>query len=317
MPSAEGRALSLQAQHAQEIIVDNTVRAVEAMFTEYARPNMTEPQKREFAGLYVALVLAGTRAVAGVRAAYLSAYARAEGQALTIPAGASTPALADVLTEQARTEAAAYASLARLDQLAAKAASEYLSVTVPATSVRPRIPQPRPVDAATVAVDHAAAAALAGADYVDTRVLGRVRNVVAFRRVVHPTACVRCRAVAGVLVFAHKPRPRHPQCRCSFEPVFIGDADYQARLARYRANVESRYSEARSRGRAQEAAARQRETSAYQREVWAQFMADEQQRLATIVKTIPSTTYRNWAVLVSANITESGARGLLPVIERK
>ena len=318
MPSNEARALSLQAQYAGEVVLDNTARAVEALFAARATPGMTEPAKREFAALYVGIVLAGMHALSRVRAGYLAAFARAEGQpALTIPNGVWAPTFADVLTERANTEAAAFASLARLDQLTQQAQRAVESAEV-------RIPinlRERAVAASAVAREHAEGATLAAGDFADRAVLGPARTVVAFRRVIHPTACDRCRAVAGVLVFKDKPQPRHQQCRCSVEPVYITDADYQSKLARYRGNVEARgadynAADTRRRGRSQLAEHELRQ-GLYQQQTWAQFMRDEQARLAKLVQTIPSNTYREWALMTNVRIAESGAEGLLPVISRK
>lgn len=303
MPTVEGRALSLQAQYAQERVIDDTVRAVEALMSA-ARPGMSRPERDAFAGRYAALVLAAMASVAAIRVGYVSRFAQVEGHpALRIPVGVTAPRAVDVLMPGKQHEQAAYAALARLDRHDARTQAGIRSASVDGGAL-------------AVVSDHAAASALASADFVDREVLGPVRTVVAFRRVVHPTACQRCRDVAGVLVFKAQPKPRHPQCRCSLEPVYATDADYQARLALYQRNVESRHADARRRGRRQQEAAQLRETSAWRQQEWSRFMRDEQQALADMVRAIPSDTYRGWAILVSANLAESGS-GLLPVIERR
>jgi hypothetical protein len=171
--------------------------------------------------------------------------------------------------------------------------------------------------------DATEATVLGAADWVDTMVLGPSKSIVALRRVAHPGACDRCLRASNVLIFKSSPRPRHPQCRCSFEPVDAADSEYQARLARYQRNTRATGGGAggsawarqtRSRGRRQldDAARRERE---YQ-EVWTQFLQDEQSRLSSLVSTIPSNTYRGWAIMTSANIAESVSNPL-PLITRK
>jgi hypothetical protein len=106
--------------------------------------------------------------------------------------------------------------------------------------------------------------------------------------------------------------------------VFLNDPEYAARLAKYEGK--SRFvgpssgggsawaRRVRYEGRQQLQAAELR-LSEYRQEIWTEFLKDEQARLAKVVKTIPSDQYRNWAVMVSANITNVGG-DLLPVITR-
>jgi hypothetical protein len=126
-----------------------------------------------------------------------------------------------------------------------------------------------------------------------------------------------------VLVFKTAPRLRHPQCRCSFEPVLVGDPEYAARLARYTANAQFNepgpYArDRRYRGRQQLAALEQRIDDEFVQDVWSQFLRDEQARLAKVVTAVPSNQYRNWAVMTSAKITENVPSGgdWLPEIVR-
>jgi hypothetical protein len=173
-------------------------------------------------------------------------------------------------------------------------------------------------------------------DYVDRAVLNPDGRVVALRRVAHPGACDRCEVVSGVLVFKNYPALRHEQCRCSFEPVFRTDPEYQKRLARYKRNAsvtsQTRHErkdgtlsehkigakfarDVRYRGRKQLEAAKFREESTWLQSEWEGFLKDQQTRLSQIVKTIPSSTYRDWAVMTSANQAH-GFAGMLPVITR-
>lgn len=110
-------------------------------------------------------------------------------------------------------------------------------------------------------------------------------------------------------------------CRCSFEPVLLGDPEYAARLARYQANADYPQPGAygrdrRYRGREQLKAAQFRAESVFLQDSWTQFLQDEQKRLASLVTAVPSTTYRNWAVMTSARVTENLGGDFLPTITR-
>jgi hypothetical protein len=172
--------------------------------------------------------------------------------------------------------------------------------------------------------DATEATVMATSDWVDSMVLGPSKHIAALRRVAHPGACERCMRASGVLIFKSSPRPRHPQCRCSFEPVDVNDGEYKARLAKYERNSRTTASSGpggtawargtRSRGRRQMEDARRREE--HYQEVWAAFLRDEQTRLADLVTAIPSNTYKSWAIMTSANIAETVSNPL-PVITRK
>ena len=322
MASPEARALSIQAQYALELLAEQVGNAAAYLMASAVdfEPASVERMARQ----YEALIAGAVVAVAGIRAGYLQAFAEMSGQpAVTIPASVARPDLTKVLVGGQSPTGAVYSTIAQLN----KWIEEQQQVLIDqgediAADVVDRVMQQRDpqVMATQVLRDYAESTLMAASDYIDGEVLGPIRRVVALRRVAHPKACERCIAVSGVLVFKERPALRHPQCRCSFEPVYINDTEYQKKLANYRANAESRSpgrigSDARRRGREQLRQARFQEESEWLQSEWRDFLTEEQVRLSEMVKAVKSDTYTRWAVMTSADITGVGG-DLLPVITR-
>jgi len=327
MPSDVGRALSIQQQYALELVAaqagDLAAALLESMSTAVDR------QEADRLGAQYAVLLAGAMmAVAQTRVGYLQAFAVAEGQPLfDVPAAVLRPTVDDVLLGGASPGLPAPRGVlppsAPPVQTALRAPSSQGAMWAALTGLSRDLEAGRP-DALMLAGqavrESTESTVIAASDFVDGNLLGPTRSIVAMRRVIHPGACERCQRVAGVLVFKSWPRLRHPQCRCSFEPVYASDPEYQGRLARYQRNAEYNRPGAygrdrRYRGRQQLARAEQREGEFFQ-DTWREFLQEEQTRLAAVVKTKPSNTFRDWAVMVSATQAESGGN-LLPVITRE
>jgi hypothetical protein len=304
VPSDVGRALSLQQQYALEVIAERCGEIAAAMLREYAR-SATPEQVDDFAEQYEALILGAMLAAAATRVGYLADFAAAEGQAAPVVAArVLAPTAIDVLVDGINPRGAVYASMRQVALHLERKATDAEAITAGAVLVQ----------------EYAESTVTSTGDFVDREVLGPNRTIAALRRVAHPTACDRCQRVAGALVFKHHPALRHPQCRCSFEPVYLTDPDYQVRLAKYRANAEANipgpyFRDLRYRGRQQLEADRFRRESVWLQDEWTAFLQDEQVRIAGLVKTIPSNTYRDWAVMTSATQAEVG-NGLLPVLTR-
>lgn len=357
MPTPEARALSIQSQFAVELIAGQVAAAAGSMLLQ-AGGRLSQDQVDELAKQYEVMILGAMSAAAASRIGYFQGFAKAAGQEpFRIPVGLSSPKPSDVLArgveprgavihavskmrqwhaEDELAQAKAEAEAARKAAAEAQAAFERQAGRAQATARREAAqaearlraqvarsaPARNPVQmASSLLSDYADSTVMATSDYVDREVLRPDGRVVALRRVAHPGACSRCTAVAGVLVFKNYPALRHEQCRCTLEPVFRTDGDYQARLSRYRDLAGNRQPgrlgrDRRSRGNRKLAAAQARENSVWLQDEWEAFLKDEQARLAQLVKTVPSNTYRDWAVMTSANQSQ-GFTGMLPVITRK
>ncbi len=320
MVSPAGRASTFQEQLALELIAARTAQLARGLFLDSGK--VDEAGAKRLADKYSMLVVGGVLTAAAIRTGYLQRFASENNQRpFVIPQGVLQPSVEDALVPGLRPEGAVYAALRHLD----KFLEDQSFLGDPVES------------AARILGEYAESTVTAAPDWVDDQVLGPDRRVVALRRVTHPSACDRCVAVADVLVFKSNPRLRHEACRCSFEPVFFDDPAYRRRLAKYEENaaklpgsphvyrdgtrsefgMSARFArDVRARGRRQLADARFREQSVFYEEQWGRVLRDEQQRLSSLVKAVPSTTYRNWAVMTSANIADKGS-GLLPVLSRK
>lgn len=336
MPTDAGRALSLQEQRALELIAQGVADSASTMFAVAAAQGVIDDEgiKKQYA-----LLIAGAmRAAAQTRVAYLQAFASANGeQPFRIPSRVQNPTPSDVLMPGVNPEGAVNnvvilrSKWAEEMREAQKALSESFDTGEIASRAVDRLtPEQIDFQATQMAAKRLGSLAestmMSTTDFVDREVLGPDQRIAALRRVVHPGACDRCTTVAGVLVFKRRAQLRHDQCRCSFEPVFVNDPQYRERLLKYRKNAGTRASSGpggtawargvRSRGRAQLAAADRRLNSEIVQDYWAQLLKSEQQRLGSMVKTINSNTYKDWAVMTSVKQAEIG-RGLLPVITRK
>lgn len=331
MPTTEGRALSIQQQYALELISAQAAAMAGALLIDTSRA-VSAQEAEQLAGEYETLLLGAMLAVAATRAGYLQEFARAEGMPeFDVPARVLAPTVFDVLVggDSPIPPARGVGSdieVAR--QVAQRAPSAQGAMWAALTGLKQDLDREKPdaVPRARAVVEEATESlVVATSDWVDAMTLGPSRTIAALRRVVHPTACDRCRKVAGVLVFKTAPRLRHPRCRCSYEPVFVNDPEYRARLARYERNQQATAGGAggsawardtRYRGRQQAERARFREEDEFTQDVWAQFLRDEQTRLARLVTEKPSNTYRDWAVMTSANQATVGG-DLLPIITRE
>lgn len=330
MPSAETRALSIQAQMALELLAAKVGDIAARMMA--AQVGFDERQVKELADRYEVLIAGAVAAAAGIRAGYIDSVAQLAGERIAIPWDQlARPDLSQVLARGDSPRGAVFSAVTHLRdwveqdaQKAAEAAGEALTAareqatTEQAAAVlEERSPE---VKAEALLREYADSTVMAASDYADRVVMLPARNIVALRRVAHPRACDRCLVVSKVLVFKENPALRHPQCKCSFEPVFINDADYQGRLDKYRANAGFRGGgdygrDRRSRGRTQLSDASWRENSEFLQRAWREYLTEEQTRLASMVKSVKSNTFRDWAVMVSANVSEAGG-DFLPVITR-
>jgi hypothetical protein len=326
MPTDVGRALSLQQQYALELIAAQA-GAMAAAIMQAASESVDDQQAKTMADQYAALLAGAMLATAATRVGYLQGFAAVEGQEMfDIPEQVLRPTVQDVLVG-GRTEIppprGVGAAIPQVAQTPLRVPSQQGAMWAALADLDRNVQRGTPGAlraAQKQLADHTESTVTATADYVDAMVLGPHGRTAALRRVAHPTACDRCLRCAGVLVFKSTPRPRHPQCRCSFEPVFVDDPEYKARLARYQRNVDETRPgpygrDRRSRGRAQQEASEFRVTSLFYEEEWTDFLKDEQQRLASIVTTIPSDQYRGWAILTSAKQAEHSS-DMLPVITR-
>lgn len=334
--------MSYQEQRALEEVAGVTSATASALLMRAAQNGEIDEDRLK--AEYSLLIAGAMRATAQIRAAYLQSFARAaREQPFTIPQRVLAPLPEDVLlpgvnpagavnnvivkrstwmkemqsTESSMREAiqeGVARSATALDSPARRAALE--------ADLRARVDQM----AASRLGSLAESTMMSTADFVQREVLGPDQRIVALRRVTHPSACDRCTQVAKILVFKRSPSLRHDQCRCSFEPVFRSDPEYQKRLALYRRNSVhreisgpggARYArDVRYRGRRQLERARLIQDSETYQASWSQLLSDEQKRLSDLVKTIPSNSFKNWAVMVSANQAEAGG-GLLPVLTRR
>lgn len=326
MPTPTGRALSIQQQYALELIASQAAYAAGEMLLR-ASTSVDRQEAEGLAAQYAALLSGAMIAVAATRAGYLQRFMAAEGAAeLDISAQVLRPTVQDVLVggeSPLPPPRGVGAALTEPVQPVLRVPSQQGAMWAALARLEKDIAADKP-DALPMAVSRLAdwteSTAMAAADYVDAMVLGPNRQIAALRRVAHPRACERCFVVSGVLVFKTRPRLRHPQCRCSFEPVLLDDPEYKARLARYQRNVDfaepGPYGrDRRSRGRRQQAAAEARQGEFVQQS-WTDFLADEQARLAKLVTAIPSDQYRNWAVMTAAKTTQNVGGDFLPVITR-
>jgi hypothetical protein len=279
---------------------------------------------------YETLLTGALLAVAAIRIGYLQEFAAAEGEdLLDIPARAMAPTVQDVLvggqTDPLPPVRGVGAGVPTMPQEALRAPSNQGAMRAALAQLerdmRDNVPDALPRAQKSIA-DWTESTAMSAADWTDAMVLRPNGRIAALRRVAHPGACDRCMNCAGVLIFKSSPRPRHPQCHCSFEPVYLTDPEYQKRLASYRSNAAAvgartgRYArDMRQRGRRQLEEARQRDESVFLQDAWQSFLADEQTRLSKLVKSVSSNTYRQWAVMTSANQAEA-VSDLLPVIIR-
>lgn len=362
MPTPQARALSLQEQQALEAIAMQVSAQAESMYFQAQEQNVPEDQ---LMSMYMLLILGGMRATAQTRVAYLQAFAAAnQKDAFTLPARILEPRPEDVLVPGVQPEGA----IRHVNALSERWFNDMNQQRMEAEKR-----QQAKVDKAQAEIDRERAALdqrrrqveemdfgpeseqdvrrkawlMAGnklgqlaestvtstADYVTRSVLDPDKRVGALRRVVHPGACDRCTTVAGVLVYKMKPRLRHDQCRCSFEPVYTDDPQYLDRIfkakmltgaapggqypgsdspfARYSARAAR---EARSRGRRQLDAARAREDSEGLRQYWDEFLQQEEKRLDNMVKTLKSNTFRDTDILVAVK-PGSGEKGF-PLVTR-
>ena len=331
MPTDVGRALSIQQQYAIEVISLQSARMAAQMLRELEQA-ATEADVNRIMDNYEVMLLGAMAAAAATRVGYLQSFVVAEGMGrLPVPAQVLRPSAQDVMVggrSPLPKPAGVGADIAPMEQVVLRPPSNQGPMWAALARLRADVERGR-ADALDVAVtrieNYTEAAVVATPDYVDRMVLWPNRNVVAMRRVAHPSACDRCQRVAGVLVFKTRPSLRHERCRCSFEPVLLSDPAYQARLRQYEANAGfigggrgggPAYSrDRRTRGRRQLQAAQARVDDDATRRVWHDFLKDEQKRLAKLVTAVPSDQYRNWAVLTSTSMTKVGG-DLLPVITR-
>lgn len=349
MPTNEGRALSIQSQFAVELMAKQIAQMTGQMLMAVG-PDASREQIDSIASQYELLILGAMAAVSQTRIGYLQAFATANGQKEFAVAGSlMNPRPSDVLVGGISPKGAVYSAVGRMNEYQAvqdaqrelavakqaRRAAEDAAATArdafeaqaarSAVSARTRIPVQTPVRppaqmAGSLLSQYAESTVMSTSDYVDRSVMRADGRVVALRRITHPGACDRCTTVARVLVFKFHPSLRHDNCRCSYEPVFRTDPAYTAKLDNYKGNAADRTpgrygKDRRSRGRAQLQEAADREKSSFYQFEWEAFLKDEQVRLAQLVKTIPSNTYKDWAVMTSANQTK-GFAGMLPVITR-
>jgi hypothetical protein len=335
MPTATGRALSIQEQFALEKIAQGVNDAAVQLFLDEARSG--EINEEQLKKRYALLISGALAATAATRIAYLQQFARSQGEKpFSIPNRAANPMPVDVLQPGVNPEGAVNnvimlrSKWAQELQDAQKAFAESFQTEMRSTDIASRLgPEQVKFQADQMAAKRlgslAEATSTSAADFVDTAVLGPDQRVAALRRVVHPGACDRCVTVAGVLVFKRNAKLRHDQCRCSFEPVFVNDSQYLDRLNKYRMNAGTRATSGpggtawargvRSRGRAQLRAANFRENSEVIQTYWRALLESEQKRVSSMVKTIDSNTYKNWAVMTGLLKDAGGTR--LPVITRR
>lgn len=349
MPTAEARALSLQEQQSLELIAAQVSATAEQMYAQGTANGVSED---ELSAMYLALITGAVSVVTSQRAAYLRAFARAQGEAAPpVPSNLARAALDGALAPGVRVEGAVthVAGLqrkwtadmvAKLEQdLAAarekaaekltRAAAEGVQDAVE-NAVENAVDEFKPMSMAEVQrraqlmaagrlSQLAESTVMSASDYATREILARDKKVAALRRVVHPGACERCTRVAGVLVFKQAPRLRHDQCRCSFEPVYVNDPQYQDRLLKYQMNVSATggaYARnVRYRGRQQLAAADIRENSPSVRAAWERFLQDEEKRANNLVKTIKSNTFRDWDVMTA--VTDSSGGAGFPLVTRR
>jgi hypothetical protein len=330
VPSPEARALSLQQQYALELIAAQAGMVAGSMMYQ-ASQSTSLAEAQQMADEWSALLAGAMIAVAATRVGYLQRFATAEGAPLfDVPMHVLRPTVQDVLVggrgSPIPPPRGVGSELPTMPQVPLRIPSSQGAMWSTLAQLDADLKEEKP-DAFGIAsrriVDYTESTVTATPDYVDAMLLGPNKAIMALRRVTHPGACDRCMKAAGALVFKTSPRLRHPQCRCSFEPVLVGDPEYSARLARYAANAQFNdpgpYArDRRYRGRQQLAALEQRVSSEFAQDVWSQFLRDEQARLAKIVTAVPSTQYRNWAVMTSAKITENVPSGgdWLPEIVR-
>lgn len=343
MPTAQARALSIQEQQALELIAQSVSAQATALYEESANGGMSEAA---LMAAYALLIGGAVKATAQARVAYLQGFAAANGKpAFKIPRIALNPRVDDFLVDGVRPEGA----IRHVQALNRKWESE---LDRQRQSLLKRMAENDGGDEFAPMSDaevRRRAAAMAGnklgtlaestvtsaADFVTRSVLDPDKRIAALRRVIHPGACDRCQRVAAVLVFKAKPRLRHDQCRCSFEPVYTDDPEYQNRLMRYRMNAaavaggrvpgmdgpfgvySARWArDTRARGRRQLRDADARENSLGLRKAWDEFLQDEENRVNNLVRTIKSNTFREWDVMV--DVTESLAGGAgFPAITRR
>lgn len=331
MPTDVGRALSIQQQYALELIASSAGAAAAQLMLQSAR-NLDSADTDALARQYATLLTGAMMAVAATRVGYLQRYAVAEGLTeFDVPMTVLRPTVQDVLvggnSSPIPLPRGVGASEPPLEQTALRAPSDQGAVRAALARLEADLSRGEP-DALGIAsralADYTDSTVTAVPDYVDEMLLGPRKEVAALRRVAHPGACFRCIACSGVLVFKTSPRHRHPQCRCSFEPVAFNDPEYQGRLARYNRNATQTSSngpggsawarDTRYRGRQQLAEAELRRTEIAQ-DRWELFLKDEQVRLSKLVQTIPSDQYRNWAIMTAVKQTEVGGNPL-PTITR-
>lgn len=330
MPTDTGRALSLQQQMALEAMAAAAAGAAVVLLRQMTK-SVDQQEADRLAAQYEVLLAGAMVAAAKTRVGYLQAYAAAEGiPAFEVPDWVLRPSVQDVLvggSGKLPPPVGIVPTETPPAQIPVRAPSAQGGMRAALAELARDIER---ADAMSVAefklADATEATVMATTDWVDAAVIGPARTIAAMRRVAHPGACERCLRVSGVLVFKSSPRPRHPQCRCSFEPVRVDDPDYQSRLRQYQRNANTYASsgpggtawarQTRTRGRRQTEAATYRETAPEFQAAWTSFLKDEQVRLSGLVKTIPSDTYRNWAIMTSANMAETAGGDLLPVITR-
>jgi hypothetical protein len=343
MPTPQARALSIQEQQALELIAGSVSAQATALYLESKRSKKSEAAL--MAG-YSLLIAGAVKATAQTRVAYLQGFAAANGKpAFNVPRIALNPRVDDFLVDGVRPEGAVRhvqalnrkweSELDRQRQSLLKRMNEVDDEFSPLSDaeVRRRAAAMAGNKLGTLAESTVTSAA----DFVTRSVLDPDRRVAALRRVIHPGACDRCQRVASVLVFKVKPRLRHDQCRCSFEPVYTDDPDYLDRLMRYRTNAAatsgSRYlnrdgsfsdmrmssraaRETRYRGRQQLAAADARESSLGLRKAWDEFLQDEENRANNLVRAIKSNTFRDWDVMVDVTESLAGGAGFTAITRR-
>lgn len=342
MPTAQSRALSIQEQQALELIAANVSERASAFYAQASARGLSE---EEMAAEYLLLVVGAMAATAAARTAYLQAFAAANNQpAFKVPNRVLNPQPEFVLQDNVNPAGAIRNVLSLndkwekelMDQREAllKRMKETESADFSAMSEGEVRARARAMAAGRLG-SLAESTVTSTADFVTRELLIPNKKVGALRRVVHPGACDRCTTVAGVLVFKTRPALRHDQCRCSFEPVYVDDPQYQERLFKYQLNVAAapgaripgmtsefgRYSAAgargtRARGRRQLAEASRRENSAGLRDAWNEFLNEEERRVNNLVKVVKSNTFKDWDVMVGVDEKATGGTRL-PVITRR
>lgn len=340
MPTAQARALSLMEQQALELISLQVSSAAQNMFIQASNGKVSE---EELSKSYAALIAGGMIAVAGARVSYLQGFAKANGERpFDIPSGVLRPSPADVLVSGIDpAETIPYVSglqrkwagelTSQRDSMLKKLQESVADGVESANDSYDALSDAEIRRRANIMAGNrlgslAESTVTSTADFVTRSVLLPNKKVGALRRVVHPGACERCQAVAQVMTFVFKPRLRHDQCRCSFEPVYVTDPQYQGRLAQYRDTAAGRTPgplqggrrtarDARSRGRRQLAAAQSREDSEGLRSLWDEFLQNEDRRSNNLVKSIKSNTFKDWDVMVAASSSKI-AGDVFPVLTR-